>query len=197
MRVWIDCEYNGCGGALISMALVDELGREFYEVLDCPNPVPWVAENVMPILGKEPIPWATFQAKLCAWLAPFKVVHLVADWPEDIALFCRALITGPGTRIDTPPLTMEVRRDLDGSQPGIPHNALSDAQALRRFQLAREQGEHLHGRAFLPDSILPFHVKRAALEGLSSALALRVLPPWALALLGASCLVVLCGTLLP
>jgi hypothetical protein len=39
------------------------------------------------------------------------------------------LITGPGTRLDTPPLTMEVLRvDTVSTNP---HNALADATALR------------------------------------------------------------------
>lgn len=57
-------------------------------------------------------------------------VQQIADWPEDVAHFCNFLITGPGTRIDTPPLTFEVRRDLDAVSK-IPHNALEDARAMR------------------------------------------------------------------
>ena len=40
MRLWIDTEYNGFKGALISMALIDEEGREWYEVLKCRSPSP-------------------------------------------------------------------------------------------------------------------------------------------------------------
>jgi hypothetical protein len=65
------------------------------------------------------------------------LVHLVADWPEDIQHFCEALITAPGLRIDTPPLTMEIRRDLDAVS-ALPHNALEDARAIMRKHLELE-----------------------------------------------------------
>lgn len=29
MKLWIDCEFNGFGGELISMALIDEEGRHW------------------------------------------------------------------------------------------------------------------------------------------------------------------------
>lgn len=130
MKVYIDTEFNEFQGALISMALVAETGHEFYEVLPCENPGPWVAENVMPILHKEPVHQQVFQLRLQHWLSQFPTVHLIADWPEDIQHFCQALITGPGMRLDTPPLTMEIRRDLDAVSK-LPHNALADARAIR------------------------------------------------------------------
>lgn len=52
MRLFIDGEWNSFGGDLISLALVAEDGREWYEVLDCVDPHPWVAENVIPKLGR-------------------------------------------------------------------------------------------------------------------------------------------------
>lgn len=117
------------------MALVDEAGREFYEVVPCAKPGPWVAKNVMPILGKSPIPIGLFQKLLSAWLSAYDSIHIVADWPEDIKHFCDALIVGPGQRINTPPLTMEVRRDLDAVSE-LPHNALADAHAIRKLAMA-------------------------------------------------------------
>lgn len=130
MKIYIDTEFNEFQGELISMALVAESGQEFYEVLPCENPGPWVAENVMPILFKAPISKEALQLRLQHWLAQFPEVHLIADWPEDIQHFCQALITGPGMRINTPPLTMEIRRDLDAVSE-LPHNALADARAIR------------------------------------------------------------------
>lgn len=140
MNIYIDTEFNGYRGELISLALVDEDGRSFYEVLDRHDTpvVAWVAENVIPQLFKLPTTMLTgapcsladMQALLEWWLQDYESVHLIADWPEDIEHFCHALITGPGTRIDTPPLTMEVRRDLDAVSE-LPHNALADALAIR------------------------------------------------------------------
>jgi len=140
MRLWIDTEFNEFRGALISLALVDEDGREFYEVLECKKPGPWVAANVMPVLGQTPIPIGLLQQRLQAWLSLYPFVHVIADWPEDIEHFCRVLITGPGLRINSPPLCMEVRRDLDAISQ-LPHNALADAKANRLAHLAIDAKE--------------------------------------------------------
>ena len=139
MNIYIDTEFNDFGGDLISLAMVDEVGREFYAVLSCPNPTPWVRDNVIPVLGQRPASLRMLQARMEAWLATYPRVHIVADWPEDIAHFCRALITGPGMRIDTPPLTLEVRRDLSSEQSAIPHNALEDARAIWRTARVKDR----------------------------------------------------------
>lgn len=131
MNIFIDGEWNSYGGELISLALVAEDGRSFYEVLGCDNPDPWVAENVMSKLGKPSITIQELQEQLELFLRQFEFdsVHIIADWPEDIMWFCKVLVTGPGTRLDTPPLTMEVLRVDTVSKN--PHNALADATALR------------------------------------------------------------------
>jgi hypothetical protein len=66
-KLFLDCEYNGFGGPLISMALVTEDGREFYEVLPCEDPESWVAQHVMPNLNKPAVAsMAEFQKRLSA-----------------------------------------------------------------------------------------------------------------------------------
>jgi len=129
MKLYIDCEWNSFGGELISMALVDKKGCYFYEELGCDNPDPWVKEHVMSVLDKSPISKIEFQTKLQDFLNRYDSVHIISDWPEDIVWFCKMLITGPGTRLSTPPLTMEVLR-VD-SISLRPHHALSDAIGLR------------------------------------------------------------------
>lgn len=141
MRYFLDCEFNGYRGDLISLALVREDGQELY--LAWPrndNLVPWVAENVMPIID---VPGASPHIhRLGGWGGlievflrgdPYPVI--VADWPDDIRYFCECLITGPGTMVDVDdPLQFEVRRvdayptELEGA---VQHNALWDARALR------------------------------------------------------------------
>jgi hypothetical protein len=138
MNIFIDGEWNSYGGELISLALVAEDGRSFYQVLGCDNPDSWVAENVMPKLGK---PWVTLkslQEQLEIFLRQFEFdsVHIIADWPEDIMWFCKVLVTGPGTRLDTPPLTLEVLRVDTVSKN--PHNALADAMALRDWYVSAD-----------------------------------------------------------
>jgi uncharacterized protein (DUF169 family) len=136
MKLFIDGEWNSYGGELISLALVPEIGNHFYEELGCDNPDPWVAENVMTKLVKNRITMSEMQEKLEAYLSQFDSVHIVSDWPEDIMWFCKVLITGPGTRINTPPLSLEVLRVDTVSEN--PHNALADADALRSWWLGRE-----------------------------------------------------------
>ena len=126
----MDCEFNGFKGELISMALVAEDGREWYEVLPCAAPCEWVSKNVMPVLGKAPLENIAALTRSLYWfLRQFSELHVVADWPEDIQHFCAALITGAGERIDTPPLTLEILRIDSESQ--VPHNALWDARGIR------------------------------------------------------------------
>ena len=89
MRFWIDTEFNEYKGALISMALVADDGREWYEALPCPRPGSWVAAHVMPFIGKEPLTDGNALAEsLREFLAKFDSAHIVADWPEDISFFC-------------------------------------------------------------------------------------------------------------
>ena len=145
MNLYIDCEWNDYKGQLISVALCAEDGREFYEVTNCEQPSEWIAKNVMPILEKQPVPMADLQRSLGLFLAGFDAVHVVADWPEDIAHFCNLLIVGPGMRLDTPPLTMQVFRGVNETSK-LPHNALWDARAIREELLrANAPGEPPQG----------------------------------------------------
>lgn len=137
MRIWIDTEFNGFGGELLSIALVAEDGSEFYEILSFPaNLDPWVVEHVYPVMNVEgdnirvqklrPL----VRREMQQWLHQFDSIHIIGDWPEDIAHFCRLLLTEtPGQRISTPPLTLEITR-ID-SPSKVPHNALSDARGMR------------------------------------------------------------------
>lgn len=131
MILFVDCEFNDFKGELISMALVAEDGREFYEVLECKNPSEWVKENVLPILNKSPVSFEVFQTNLQNFLCQFDDVHIIADWPEDIKHFCESLITDPGMMLNTPPLHMSVFRIRADSD--LPHNALSDARGIARL----------------------------------------------------------------
>ena len=134
MNLWIDCEWNDYRGDLISMALVSRADDQWYQVLPCESPTPWVQQHVIPVLGaKEPITLPEMQESLQRFLAGYETVHIIADWPEDIERFCRLLIVGPGMRLNTPPLTMEVLR-ID-SESRVPHNALADAIGFRDHYL--------------------------------------------------------------
>ena len=136
MRIWLDTEFNGWRGALISMALVAEDGREWYRSLGCEQPTPWVATHVMPVLRARRTTHERLQTSLCRWLRSFDRLHVIANWPEDFAHFCSVLVTGPGSRLRCPPLSMEMVEELEAHST-IPHNALEDARALRTAHLHR------------------------------------------------------------
>ena len=148
MRYFLDCEYNGFNGGLISLALVPEDGgEEFYAVVTCNEPLnEWVQHNVQPFLDHVPVglqhpaqnPLEVADL-LSAWLSGFPDVEIVADWPEDIALFCRLLMTGPGQMVAVPSLTFRLWK-LPGFSTArnsqVPHNALHDARSLRDHVLS-------------------------------------------------------------
>jgi len=130
MTLYLDTEFNGLQGALISIALVPQDGTNpFYRALHCPDPIdPWVAEHVMPILGIPQHDKKVIQADLEWYLTTWSEVHIVADWPEDLAHLCNLFITGPGTRIRLPKLTFEI--DTVDAPSTLPHNALHDAVGI-------------------------------------------------------------------
>ncbi|MEO6433248.1 MAG: hypothetical protein ABIO29_04635 [Sphingomicrobium sp.] len=142
MRYFVDTEYNGWGGALISVALVPDDGEELYIVLRLDDPVePWVERNVMPFLDTVPTTLQSMRlsrpdavAALSYYLDHDSDPLIVADWPEDIAQLCMLLITGQGTMAAVPPLRFELLSLVGFSTARnsvVPHNALHDARALR------------------------------------------------------------------
>ena len=136
-RVWIDTEFNGFGGELISLALVDHLGQSVYFALPCEKPVDWVAANVIPVLGITPTTRRAAQASVRMFLHRFSSVCIVANWPDDIKHFCAFMVDGPAELLELPPLDFELRLDLATIASAQPHNALSDARALSELDMTR------------------------------------------------------------
>jgi hypothetical protein len=144
VRYFLDAEYNGFGGELISLALVPEdSGRPFfYEALPCPQPTAWVAEHVLPVLATQPVSHAELADRFGYYLGDDEAPLLVADWPEDIAHAARLLVTGPGRMMPIRSLRFEL---IDphimgpGAPADVPHNAYHDAAALRAMVLDYER----------------------------------------------------------
>jgi hypothetical protein len=137
MRYYLDTEFNGFGGELISLALVPAESSlpEFYAVVPCRAHVDsWVDMHVMPNLRQLPEPHALAAARLASFLCEAERPIIVADWPTDFEHLLALLITGPGTMRPVPDFGMEFKR-LPGfntaDHSAIPHNALEDARALR------------------------------------------------------------------
>lgn len=138
MNIFLDCEFNGFGGELLSIGMVAETSNDWLYAIVADTkdpPTEWVAENVLPVmdsfyrLGKR-VSRDEIRETLHGYLARWPTIHVIADWPEDIIHFCRLLLTDkPGERINTPPLTMEIVR-FD-SKSDVPHNALADACGIR------------------------------------------------------------------
>ncbi|MEN2711627.1 hypothetical protein ACQKOH_00405 [Sphingomonas sp. NPDC092331] len=159
MRYYLDSEFNGNGGQLLSIALVRADGAEFYEVLHAHELiVPWVKANVMPVLERQPIDRATVVKKLQKFLRKDPGPHsFIADWPEDIAHFCRLLVRNHGKRND--PLRFRcLLLDLPGFDTAhasaAPHNALSDARSLRDHV---EAGLAPGGEGLSPEDLALLH----------------------------------------
>jgi len=149
VRYFLDTEFNGFGGALLSLALVPEDGEEFYITLTLAEPVhPWVAQHVLPYLDHVPVGLVSPRISresaslaIAAYLAHDPQPEILADWPDDIAYFNSLLLVGPGQMVPVPTLTFRLV-----TMPGfstaensaVPHNALHDARALRDHMLALE-----------------------------------------------------------
>jgi len=142
VRYFLDTEYNGVGGELISLALVPDDGDELYLTLKTSAPlVEWVERHVVPYLD------SVSEQLSCPRLTRGDAAHalerylrhdedplIVADWPEDIAHLCNLMITGPGDMIDTRQVTFRLAPMSNFSTAAnskVPHNALHDARALR------------------------------------------------------------------
>ena len=133
MRLFIDCEFNGGHGELISMAIVSEDGqREFYEVVEHKQPtVGWVQENVIPILGKPAVNSATFKERLKKFLEPFARITLIADHGADHFYFLQQIIGAEGWMMTDYPVEMVIDVNVSAKKSTILHNALEDAKAIR------------------------------------------------------------------
>ena len=149
MRYFLDTEFNGFGGTLLSLALVPEDGEEFYVTLGCEAALlPWVEQNVAPFLDHVPVGLVSPRLSrrdaaiaLSHYLAIDPQPVILADWPEDIAHLCILMITGPGQMIETRHVNFQLAPMSNFSTAAnsrVPHNALHDAPALRDHFIGME-----------------------------------------------------------
>jgi hypothetical protein len=135
MKIWLDTEFNGWGGNLISMGMIAENGQTFYEVLNCENPTLWVEKNVMPYLNKHHLSYGEFQYKALYYLRQFDTCEIYASWPDDFVHLLKLLVLGGGVKLSVPPLSMHMvvptPETIKIMQSNVTHNALDDAKALK------------------------------------------------------------------
>lgn len=141
---YIDCEFDGHNGPLLSIAMVREDGWSVHISTDAIAEDPWVIENVLPIMGchEADNDWRKVKLDevgtvLRGFIGDCQNPVIIADSPVDIGRFCRAISTGEDggwASAAYPGMTFIVRNvdcyptTLDGA---VQHNAWWDAMALR------------------------------------------------------------------
>ena len=158
MNLFLDCEFNGHGGELISLALAAPDGKHWYGIwplaLDKLNP--WVTQNVVPVLNAMPTTLEletgeqftaeTLRFSLHEYLHFRSGAIVYADWPDDFAHLMR-IMSGPSYEkswiVD---IGMQLLIGTD-PKPEIPHNALSDAIALMHWCKANTGRHPLPGKS--------------------------------------------------
>lgn len=142
MRYYLDTEFNGFGGELISLALVPDKGDAVYYVFtDFGLPEAWVSENVLPLIWNtpQPIPKRAWDKTAAAMDIAFYLRAdsdpvIVSDWPADIRYLCELIEFPAGQMAPIARLKFELVRvdayptTLTGA---VQHNAWWDAMALR------------------------------------------------------------------
>lgn len=149
-RFFIDCEFDGHNGSLLSFAIVADDGRSGHFQTTEIATDPWVIENVMPIMDSHDadmmaqVTVNTIGSLLREFIGVSDHPVIVADSPVDIARFCHAYSTGEfgGYAPNSfPRMTFEVH-DIDCYPTDVPgavqHNAYWDAMALRHKIHRRE-----------------------------------------------------------
>ena len=136
--LYLDTEFNGFHGELISIALISSVtGKEFYEVLPLPETIhSWVKKNVIPVLNQQPEPFQTIRHRLYHFLKYHDGEPIVADWPEDLSHLLNLLCEPDGVSFR---LELDLRLIQSGElHSEIHHNALSDARALMHWHLNKK-----------------------------------------------------------
>lgn len=141
---YIDTEFDGHGGALLSFAMVRDDDYSIH-IKTNQNPAdPWVAQNVMPAMKRHNADIAITGITpnevgryLRLFIGDDKAPIIKADSPVDIARFCQAISTddrGNWASAEYPRMTFEVHNVdcyptiLTGA---VQHNAWWDAKALK------------------------------------------------------------------
>ena len=148
---YIDCEFDGHDGPLLSVAMVRGDGISMHVQTFERASDPWVIANVMPAMnahkgatwsGRVDLPLVGGMMR--QFIGDCQNPTIIADSPVDIGRFCRAISTGPDGGWQStgyPSMTFIVRNvdcyptTLEGA---VQHNAWWDAMALRAIFRALE-----------------------------------------------------------
>lgn len=143
MRYYIDTEFDGHNGPLLSFAIVNDAGFGMHIRTTAEAHDPWVIENVVSKMDEHDADMQALVAvnevgySLRYYIGNDQSPTIIADSPVDIARFCQAISTdkdGGWASADYPRMTFEVHNvdcyptTLEGA---VQHNAWWDAMALR------------------------------------------------------------------
>lgn len=138
MRIYLDCEFNGFGGQLLSLALVAENGKEWYGVMPEPSVWDeWVLMNVKPLLyysakGADKFDTRNdFRRSMHEFLMQFDNPTIVADWYADFIHFFSCFQGNDHSESIAYACKTELIL-LDNYESEYPHHALSDARAIKQ-----------------------------------------------------------------
>jgi hypothetical protein len=145
LNLYLDTEFDGHGGALVSLAIAGEDGSQWYGIFDAHCGNDWVAENVAPKLyAMQPTisgDHETLRFSLREYLKSREGCTIWADWPADFEHLMHLMCGGNYTASFMIPCTMQMIVTPAGEpQPATPHNALSDAIALRDWHISSVAG---------------------------------------------------------
>lgn len=141
MNLYLDTEFDGHGGGLVSLALAGDDGSHWYGIFDAYCGDPWVAENVAPKLYamKPTVSGSSdvLRVELRDYLKQREGCTIWADWPADFGHLMTLMCGSHYGESFLVPCKMILINTPDGEpKPDMPHNALSDAIALRDWHMA-------------------------------------------------------------
>lgn len=144
MNFYIDCEFDGHNGQLISMAIVSEYGNSIYIKVNYNYIIDdWVYDNVIPLLDKhgcqEVATVNIYDVGLVirTFIGNLDYISITADSPVDIKYFCECLSTSsngewqPTNYKQILCFVKNVECYPTSLENAVQHNAWWDAMALR------------------------------------------------------------------
>lgn len=132
-KLYLDTEFNGFDGELLSLALVSDCGKEFYEEIEFDGlHDTWVRRNVVPKLGKPPLRPLIFKQEFHKFILQFDNPTIVCDWHTDAVYFCKLLSGFDYASSLDYPCSIQIIKTPQG-EPVMVHHALADAKILQEW----------------------------------------------------------------
>lgn len=140
MNLYMDTEFDGHGGPLISLAMAGDDGSRWYGIFDAHCGNDWVAEHVAPKLYAMPPTISgdreTLRVSLREFLKVREHCSIWADWPADFEHLMNLMCGSGYDKSFMIPCVMHlIVTPVGEPKPEFPHNALSDAIALRDWHV--------------------------------------------------------------